>query len=159
MGRLDDRGVGLAPSSYLLRLEIRHDEALEALPAMRALDPSGQRRPEAVDETHLCVFSSGFVQMQDMSTTNPGGRPRIQLPRRGIALAQEFEALARLADAPYLEWAETLARSHLEHYEAVFEIINRVSENNGIEHILDVGAVPGYITVKLKRSGFETTTR
>jgi 2-polyprenyl-3-methyl-5-hydroxy-6-metoxy-1,4-benzoquinol methylase len=66
-----------------------------------------------------------------------------------------FERLASLAPPALMDWTLKVARSHVEHYRIVFSHIRSLREKQNLQAALDVGAVPGFISVTLKRSGLE----
>lgn len=81
--------------------------------------------------------------------------PAIEIPDDPCELTSRYEQMAKLARSNMVSWAESVARSHLEHYLSVFSFVNLIAERRVTEKVADVGAVPGFITATLKTSGFD----
>jgi 2-polyprenyl-3-methyl-5-hydroxy-6-metoxy-1,4-benzoquinol methylase len=67
-----------------------------------------------------------------------------------------FEKLASLVPAERFEWTANIARTHIEHYLTVFSYVRNLRDKHGLSTALDVGAVPGFISVTLQNSGLTT---
>lgn len=93
--------------------------------------------------------------MSDTSSAYGSESRSIEIPDDLSELKEDFQILAANAEPDMFDWAKRLAGSHVAHYKSVFSYINRISSNQTIRKVADVGAVPGFITVTLKQSGFD----
>jgi SAM-dependent methyltransferase len=51
------------------------------------------------------------------------------------------------------KWAVRYGRTHVEHFQSVVSMVRSVAANRAIQSVLDVGAVPGHLSIFLRQAG------
>jgi SAM-dependent methyltransferase len=67
---------------------------------------------------------------------------------------KELKDTFPLVDPEIRDWAQQYAGGHVDHYKSVVENLQYIVGSNTRSRILDVGSVPGHLSVMLKRAGF-----
>jgi SAM-dependent methyltransferase len=72
-------------------------------------------------------------------------------------LMQELQAYFELVDEPIAEWARKYWLGHVQHYRDVIARVGRIVEIGNVNRVLDIGAIPGQVTVLLKYVGLDVS--
>jgi len=70
-------------------------------------------------------------------------------------LDQNAKKLRNHAAPGFRNWATDYLEGHRQHFVTVCELVGELRAENGVERVLDVGAVPGHISALLSAAGLE----
>ena len=70
---------------------------------------------------------------------------------------QELNECLKFSDEKVAKWAENYRFGHMQHYRDVLDIVGKIVRTDYIKYVLDIGAVPGHITMMLKYAGLNVS--
>jgi len=72
-------------------------------------------------------------------------------------LVQELEGYLELVDESILQWTHNYWLGHMQHYRDVIARVGRIVDMDDVRYVLDVGAVPGHVSLMLKYVGLDVS--